>query len=41
MLSDFELCNVHAESADIEKWFILSTKMEFIEIIEKNNHQIE
>ena len=28
MLNDFELYNVHADSAEIEKWTIPSTKVE-------------
>ena len=32
MLNDFELCNVHAVSAEIEKWTILSTKVDYAEV---------
>ena len=30
MLNDFELYNVHAESAEIDKWSILNTKIDYI-----------
>ena len=35
MLIDFELCSVYAESAEIEKWFILSTKEDNVEYSRK------
>ena len=31
MLNYFELYNVHAESAEIEKWSILNTKVDYVE----------
>ena len=31
MFPDFELYNVHAESAEIGKWFILNTKIGYVE----------
>ena len=30
MLNDFELYNVQTESAEIEKWFILSTEVDYV-----------
>ena len=35
MLNDFELYSVHAETAKIEKWSILSTKIDYVEHNEK------
>ena len=31
MLNDFELYNVHAERAEIEKWYILNTKIDYVQ----------
>ena len=31
MLNDFELYHVHAESAQIEKWSIFNTQIEYVE----------
>ena len=31
MLNDFEFYNVQAESAEIEKWSILSTNIDYVE----------
>ena len=31
MLIDFELYIIYAESTEIEKWFILKTKIEYVE----------
>ena len=35
MLNDFELYIVHAESAEIEKWSILNTKIDYVEYSRK------
>ena len=35
MLNDFETYNVHVESAEIEKWSILNTKIDYVEYIRK------
>ena len=31
MLNDFTFYNVHAKGAEIEKWCILSTKLDYVE----------
>ena len=31
MLNNFKSCNVHAEIAEIEKWSILNTKLDYVE----------
>ena len=41
MLNDFEIYNVHAKSAEIEKWLILSAKLIMLHTIEKKCNQIE
>ena len=40
MLNDFELYNVHAESAEIEKQCILSIKVDYAEYNRKCSQQI-
>ena len=30
ILNDFELYSVHPESAEIERWFIFSTKVDYV-----------
>ena len=35
MLKDFELYNVHAKGAEIEKWPILNTKIDYAEYSRK------
>ena len=41
MLNDFEIYNVPTESAEIEKWSILNTKLTVLNKMEKNCFQIE
>ena len=36
MLNDFELYNVHAESAEMEKWSIPNTKINYVEYNRKD-----
>ena len=35
MFNDFELYSIHAEDAEIEKWYILSIKMDYIKYSRK------
>ena len=41
MLNDFELYNVHAGSAEIEKWSIFNAKIDYVEYDLRNYHQTE
>ena len=35
MLNIFEVCNVHAERAEIERWSIFNTKIDYFEYYRK------